>query len=128
MTFKEYAKINVDKMLQGSPTAQNMRDVALLSLWLRFEDSEYNSQPEIKNAVQTKSEQQTKELNDTFPAYSEFINAKKRYRRGEIDKQALLKIHSFLIKEIKDFLQSLYSSTDFEEERQQLNEIYKSRP
>lgn len=34
MTFKEYALKNLQEMKSKEPTAQNMRDVALLELWL----------------------------------------------------------------------------------------------
>ena len=68
MTYKEYAEHNLKMMKQTTPTAQNMRDIALLSLWLRFEDEEYNYITEAENATESETEHDYEAL----PSYKKY--------------------------------------------------------
>ena len=74
MTYKEYAEHNLKMMKQTTPTAQNMRDIALLSLWLRFEDEEYNHITDDKNETETKTEGEYNAL-PSYQKYKENKNA-----------------------------------------------------
>lgn len=59
----------------------------------------------------------TKELADIAPHYQIYINAKRRYQLEKTDKDAMVGLMATVCQEIKEFILTLYSSTDTEEER-----------
>lgn len=59
----------------------------------------------------------TKELSDVLPSYLLYINLKKKYQLHEINEEAVYASMKDLCKEIKEFIQTLFSGTDTEQER-----------
>lgn len=57
-----------EQQWNDTPTAQNMRDIALLSLWLRFEDEECNHITEDEDETETKTENEYNAL----PSYQKY--------------------------------------------------------
>ena len=68
------------------------------------------------------------ELNDIAPQYKSYCEIKRDYQLGKTTKEAVIKAMHGVCKEIEDFIQLLYSSTDMPEERDELklliNKIY----
>ena len=60
------------------------------------------------------------EYKDILPSYSVYCNNKKKYQLGEITETPVIQSMSNLGKEIKEFLQAIYSSTESDLERQTL--------
>lgn len=58
-----------------------------------------------------------KELNDILPSYLKYIETKRRYQLREIEETNVLLQLGNVCKEIKEFIQTLYSGTDTPEER-----------
>ena len=72
-----------------------------------------------------------KELNDVLPSYLQYVEMKRRYQLKEITDEALISYLNRVCKEIKEFMQTLYSGTDTQKERDilhgliiQLKEMY----
>lgn len=119
MTFEEYALKNIQEMKSREPTAQNMRDVALLELWInqKSNQTEFISPTPIAEI--------TKETNDILPAYSLYIENKKKYQLKEITKEKMLDSFENLSNEIIDLINLIYRNTDTPEERKILNDSFK---
>ena len=117
MTFEEYALKNLDEMKSKEPTAQNMRDVALLELWLVLKEKERKILPEIRTLESTKG---TKGI---LPAYFTYIETKRNYQLKESNKEKMLDSLKTLSEELKDLIKILYRNTDTIEERQILNTL-----
>lgn len=117
MTFEEYALKNLEEMKSREPTAQNMRDVALLELWtnLKTKNNEIFinvSDTEIK-----------KETRDILPAYFRYIEIKRKYQLKEVTQEKVFDSLKSLTDEIKDLLKLIYRNTDTPEERKILNTL-----
>ena len=65
----------------------------------------------------------TKELSDILPSYLQYIDIKRKYQLHEISEDAVYINMKELCKEIKEFIQSLYSGTDTPRERELLNQM-----
>lgn len=61
-----------------------------------------------------------KELRDILPSYMRYIDVKRKYQLHEISIDNILIELKNVCKEIKEFIQTLYSSTDTQEERELL--------
>ena len=117
MTFEEYAIKNIQEMKSREPTAQNMRDVALLELWL-------NSKKDNSNSIATVSNIETvKETKEILPAYFIYIDFKRKYQLKEITKEKMLDSLKMLSDEIFDLIKLIYRNTDTPEERNLLNQL-----
>ena len=68
--------------------------------------------------AENKSNNVVKEYNDILPSYNTYIDAKKRYSMQLTDDRFILSNLNRLCKEIEEFIQSLYTSTESEEERE----------
>lgn len=58
-----------------------------------------------------------KELNDILPQYKEYCEVKRKYQLKEVSEQAVIKHLTEVCREIQEFIDVLYSSTDFNDER-----------
>ena len=117
MTFDEYALRNLEEMKSKEPNAQNMRDVALLELWLVSKEKESILLPAIKNP------QIAKETRDILPAYFAYVEAKRKYQLKEATEEKVLNSLTILSDEIKDLIKLIYRNTDSAEERKILNKL-----
>ena len=72
-----------------------------------------------------KFDKTTKELNDILPSYINYIETKRRYQLKEINETNVLIQLQRVCKEIKEFIQTLYSGTDMSKEREILQQMIK---
>lgn len=70
----------------------------------------------------------TKELHDILPSYKRYIDMKRRYQMQETTKESVLSYMKQLCIEIKEFIRTLYSSTDMPEERTMIQQMLKEIP
>lgn len=117
MTFEEYAIKNIREMKTHEPTPQNIRDVALLELWLVSKEKEGNLPTEIKTS------QIAKETKDILPAYFTYIETKRKFQTKDTTKEKMLDSFKTLSDELKDLFRLIYRNTDTPEEREILNEL-----
>lgn len=57
------------------------------------------------------------ELNDILPQYQTYCEVKRRYQLNEVTEPAVIDSLNRVCKEIREFLHTLYSGTDMEQER-----------
>lgn len=60
------------------------------------------------------------ELNDILPAYKKFCTTKIKYQLQEVTEDAVIHDMKIVCQELKEFILSLYSNSDFYKERQPL--------
>lgn len=58
-----------------------------------------------------------KELNDILPQYRRYRDIKRKYQLQEVTESAVINSIYNVCKELKEFIQTLYSSTDTQAER-----------
>ena len=63
------------------------------------------------------------ELNDILPSYIEYVKTKKKFQLNEVTEQAVFISMQTLCREIREFIQSLYSNTDTPKEREMLRNL-----
>ena len=73
-------------------------------------------QKSVHNNVET-------ELKDILPKYREYCKVRKRYQLGEIEEIAVQNAMQYVCKEIKEFMQILYTSTYNDTERIMLRNL-----
>ena len=66
------------------------------------------------------------ELDDILPQYKLYVAAKRRYQLGETTDEYVINALKGVCKEIREFIQALYSSTDMVKERRLLKEMVTS--
>ena len=67
----------------------------------------------------------TKELKDILPSYLQYIETKRKYQLHEATDEAVYINMKELCREIKEFIQTLYSGTDTSKEREMLKQMLK---
>lgn len=117
MTFEEYAVKNICEMKAKEPTAQNMRDVALLELWLNSKQQNIGSAQTVSNT------EIVKETKDVLPAYFFYVESKRKYQLKEITKEKMLDSFKVLNEELLDLINLIYRNTDTTEERELLKQF-----
>ena len=96
------------KMLETSlTTADNVQELANLYI---VRD----------NLLKTDTNIVEQELNDILPAYKKFCTTKTKYQRQEVTEDAVIHDMKIVCQELKEFILSLYSNSDFYKERQPL--------
>lgn len=63
------------------------------------------------------------ELNDIAPQYKTYCDIKRNYQLGTGSKEAVIKSAQAVCREINEFINILYSSTDMKEERDELKKL-----
>lgn len=66
------------------------------------------------------------EYSDILPSYQLYCKVKTKYELKELNEEAVSVAMKTLCKEIKEFLQVLYSNTEMEQERIELRSMLKS--
>lgn len=103
----------IEELEQGETSLSNIRNLSAL----------YNVKAHIlgtKNFDRT-----TKELSDILPSYLKYIDIKRKYQLHEIGEDIVYINMKELCKEIKEFIQTLYSGTDTPKERELLKQTIK---
>ena len=73
----------------------------------------------VNQTQDTEPETQVKkELSDILPHYEAYCDTKRNYQLGQIGKDQVIRSIQIVCKEITEFINTLYSSTDMEEERE----------
>ena len=67
-----------------------------------------------------------KELNDILPQYQLYKEVKRKYQLKELNENAVYLSMQDVCREIKELIQSIYSGTDTEHERQLIKEMIQS--
>ena len=96
---------NIEELENSDTTFDNVKELAYLYI---VRDHMF---PQDKVEV---------ELSDILPAYSKYVAIKYRYQRHEITEEPVVSAITEVCREIKEFLQTLYSGTDMHKERVQI--------
>ena len=67
-----------------------------------------------------------KELRDILPTYRSYCEIKKKYQMKELPEEAVINAMTNVSKEVKEFIDTLYSGTDLEMERNIINDMIKN--
>lgn len=103
----------IEELEQGETSLSNIRNLSAL----------YNVKSHI---LGTKNfDNITKELSDILPSYLKYIEVKRKYQLQEISEEIVYINMEELCKEIKEFIQTLYSGTDTPKERELLKQVIK---
>ena len=103
----------IDELEQSEFSLSNVRNLSAL----------YNVKTHLLGTSNYDST--TKELSDVLPSYLQYIDTKKRFQLHEINEDLLHINMKELCKEIKEFVQALYSGTDTQQERDLINQMLK---
>lgn len=112
MTIQEINDL-IDELEQGETSLSNIRNLSAL----------YTVKSHLlgtKNYDKT-----TKELNDILPSYLQYISTKRKFQLHETGEDAVYINMRELCREIKEFIQTLYSGTDTQTERDILKQTIK---
>lgn len=111
----ELKQINdlIDELEQSESSLSNIRNLSAL----------YNVKTHLIGTKEYDSVE--RELKDILPSYRQYIDSKRRYQLKEITIERVYINMKKLCQEIKEFLQTLYSGTDSQEERDILNQLFK---
>lgn len=85
-----------------------------LAAFYIIQDHMFKNEP--KNEVVT-------EFKDILPEYTKYIDIKRKYQKRELTESAVILSMQNVCTEIKQFLRTLYSSTDMPEEREQIKSM-----
>lgn len=103
----------IDELENGDTSLSNIRNLSAL----------YNVKAHLLGTQTYDST--TKELKDILPSYLQYIEIKRKYQLHEISEDAVYINMKELCKEIKEFIQALYSGTDTPKEREMLKHMLK---
>ena len=81
----------------------------------------------LNNKEETQTQTET-ELKDILPSYLGYINIKRKYQLHKTTNDNVIIAMKALCTEIKEFIQTLYSSTDTPQERDIIKEMIKEMP
>ena len=107
----EYINALIEDLEQSELSLSNIRNLASLYIVRKelIENLQYDN-------VRT-------ELDDILPSYIEYVRVKKKYQLNEVTEQAVFISMQTLCREIREFIQSLYSNTDTPKEREMLRNL-----
>ena len=103
----------IDDLETAEPSLSNIRNLSAL----------YNVRSQLLGT--NKFDKATKELSDILPSYLQYIDTKRKFQLHEISEDALYINMKELCREIKEFIQALYSGTDTAKERDMLVQAIK---
>ena len=95
----------IDELEQSDVSLSNIRNLSAL----------YNVRTHILGT--NKFDASTKELSDILPSYLQYIETKKRYQLQQTTVEYVCNALESVCNELTEFIQSLYSCTDTEQER-----------
>ena len=98
----------------------------LASLYI-IQDRYNKTDTEIKNVEEEpKPDKVKQELSDILPQYQRYREIKRKFQLGEVTENAVLNSVDAVCREIKEFLRTLYGSTDMQEERDAIIKMVQS--
>ena len=111
---------NAIKELESADSSlSNVRNLASLYI------VQGQMQGKLNSVLQQSNDAVLTELYEVVPSYKQYVIAKRRRQLNEISEDLVLDTLSRLGKELKDFIQSLYTATASENERIMLAKIMK---
>jgi len=106
----------IDELESGETTFINCERLA--SLYIIKEH--FKKYPLVLRGLYDEVEE---ELNDIAPQYKQYCEIKRDYQLGKTTKEAVISSMKCVCKEIEEFINILYSSTDTPEEREELKQL-----
>ena len=103
----------IDELENGETSLSNIRNLSAL----------YNVKTHLLGS--NRYDSTAKELNDIFPSYLQYVETKRKYQLKEVTDETIYIDMKELCREIKEFIQTLYSSTDTEKERDLIRQMIK---
>lgn len=101
----------IEELENGDTSLSNVRNLSAL----------YNVKTHLLGAGNYDTT--TKELSDILPSYLQYIEIKRKYQLHETTDEAVYINMKELCREIKEFIQTLYSGTDTPKERELIKEM-----
>lgn len=101
----------IDELENGDTSLSNIRNLSAL----------YNVKTHLLGSNNYDST--TKELKDILPSYLQYVETKRKYQLHEVSEEAVYINMKELCREIKEFIQTLYSGTDTPKEREMLKQM-----
>ena len=108
MLDREEIANTIEELENGETNFSNCQKLAMLYI--------------VQEHLNPKSEVE-KELNDVLPRYNMYRIIKRQYQMGEVTKDAVVRSIQDVTREIHEFIHTLYSNTDMEEEREALMDM-----
>ena len=105
----------IDELEQSETSLSNIRNLSAL----------YNVKTHL---VGTTYDSVENELKDILPSYRQYIDAKRRYQLKEATVENVTYNMKKLCQEIAEFIKTLYSGTESQEERTILKKMIKDMP
>lgn len=109
--------INTIDELENAPTTYDTC-IKLASLYIVRDKIKSRS-----NSIVEGSTMVINELNDILPQYQLYCEVKRKYALNELTSEAVLMSMRDVCREIKEFIQTLYSNTDMKEERDYIKDM-----
>ena len=103
----------IDELEQSDVSLSNIRNLSAL----------YTVKYHLVGNV--KFDKVSAELNDILPSYIKYIDIKRKYQLHETTEDVLYINMKELCREVKEFIQALYSGTDTQTERDMLKQMIK---
>ncbi len=98
---------NLQMLSNSDTTFENVQELAMLSIAHDY----------LQNRSERTTDSVRAELNDIVPSYDKYKEIKRKYQMGESSKESVINSLQRVCKEIYEFLLILYSNTDFQDER-----------
>ena len=113
----------IKKLEDGETTFSNCEKLAMLYIVKdHYKGEDKESWQKQSRETDADDEVET-ELSDILPQYKKYCEAKLKYKKHETTEQPVIFAMSNVCLEIKEFIKSLYASTDTEAERDQIREM-----
>lgn len=106
----EEIKNTIIELEQGETSFVNCQKLA--SLYIVVKNLNNTQEHTVDNVIT--------EYNDILPMYSKYCDIKKKYQLNEVTEKAVENAIDEVTREIKEFIQILYSNTNSEYERQSI--------
>ena len=95
----------------------------LASLYIVRDKLQNAVQREIDASESKLNDRTERELSDILPQYKNYCEIKRKYQLNEVTEKAVYVSMADVCKEIKEFMQTLYSSTDTPKEREMIKNL-----
>ena len=105
----------IEELESGTTTFDNC--IKLASLYIVRENLNNVNLTANFNESSVVNDEVVKELNDIFPQYHEYVETKRMYQLKQTTHEAVVEKLGYVCKELEEFVNVLYSSTESPEER-----------
>lgn len=102
---------------QSDNSLSNARSLASLYILKSIKENDENL------ILKRSSSIVTKELDDILPSYNYYIDTKRRFQLKQLNEELVIEALKDVCREIKEFVQIIYSCTDMQTERDTIKEM-----